>query len=445
MASVRHAAVQVIHGLDNERGSLATLLPQWSVKIDEGDRALLQEMCFGVARWSIRLSAILEQLMKKPLRNKDRDIHALLQVGLYQLEYMRIPDHAVLNNTVAVAKELGKPWAKALVNGLLRNWLRQRDEINDKLDSVSDLSFQNWMVEELRKDWPEQWQVLLKNSNTKAPMTLRVNRRRSSMNQYRQLLDEKNIDSVVNDGLSDALTLVNPRSADSLPGLRDGIVSVQDVSAQRASLLLNPVAGEHVLDACAAPGGKTCHMLELADALTLTAIDVSKQRLARVDENIRRLGFASDGEHADPRLSNVRVVCADVAASDDWWDGELFDAIMLDAPCSGSGVIRRHPDIKLLRRASDLGALVENQRLMLDVLWKTLKPGGRLLYATCSVFRSENDTQMDRFFSKTPDASEIELPALTSAVRCQHGLQILTEESGADGFYYCLVKKNALH
>jgi len=438
VSSVRHAAVQVIHGLDTDKGSLGTLVPYWSSRVDSSDQALLREMCFGVARWSHRLAAILEHLLQKPLRKKDHDVQALLKIGLYQIEYMRVPDHAALNQTVSVARELGKPWAKGLVNGSLRTWLRERDNLRQQLDQVQELSFPPWIIDRVKNDWPDQWQEILANSNCKAPMTLRVNLSATTLVDYRSVLEAAKLDARISGNLPCAVTLDQAISVERVPGFAQGQVSVQDASAQRASLYLSPKPGERVLDACAAPGGKTCHLLEIANGISVTAIDVAEDRLVRVHENLSRLGF---DQATDSVQRSIEVLCENAVDLNAWWNGEPYDAVMLDAPCSGSGVIRRHPDIKLLRRDSDLPQLIETQSRLLRKLWQTVKPGGRLLYATCSVFRDENEGQMQSFFEETRDAREIPLDAPAGAGRCEFGVQVLTECSGADGFYYCLIKK----
>ena len=437
--SVRHAAVQVVHGLDSGRGSLSSLLPVWAEKVDAGEQALLRELCFGVARWSHWLSAILEQLMKKPLRNKDRDVHALLQIGLYQLEYMRVPDHAVLNQTVSVAAELGKPWARGLVNGSLRTWLRDSDSIRQKIDHSRKLSFPSWMITELQNDWPEHWESVIERSNERAPMTLRVNQRYGSRDQYQSTLADSTILASTLADLPDALVLDEPRNIAALPDFQLGACSVQDASAQRASRFMDPQGTERILDACAAPGGKTCHLLELGAGIDVTAIDVSEDRLVRVHENLQRI---EAGDEPGAISSRVKVVCAAAEDLDAWWDGVPFDAVLLDAPCSGSGVVRRHPDIKLLRRPEDLQMLIKLQQKLLDSLWKTVKPGGRMLYATCSVFKHENEAQMQTFMRAKKDAVAIPLSGPDGSIDCLPGLQVLTGSGGADGFYYCLVKKS---
>lgn len=429
--SVRHAAVQVVHALETERGSLATLLPVWIERVDAKEQSLLQEICFGVARWSHRLGAVLEQLLKKPLRNKDRDVYALLKVGLYQLEYMRVPNHAALNKTVAVATEMRKPWAKGLVNGTLRNWLRESDSIEKKISQQSAISFPDWLLESLQNDWPDKWFEIAQQSNKKAPMTLRVNRRTATAGQYQEKLAECGHLSHLIDGVDSALVLEEPVHIEKLPGFSEGRVSVQDASAQRATQYLSPGKDERILDACAAPGGKTGHILEFEPTVKMTAVDISRERLDRVSQNVERLGFTD----------SVELVCSDAALLVEEWAGRQFDAIMLDAPCSGTGVIRRHPDIKLTRRETDIKELVETQRNLLFALWKLLKPKGRLLYATCSVLKAENDEQIQFFLEQTADASLVSIEAPDDAVDLKVGVQVLTGNSSGDGFFYSLLTK----
>jgi len=423
--SVRCAAVQILQQLDTANGSLTTLLPEAQRRIPDDDRALLSELCFGVARWSVKLSALAALLMEKPLRRKDRDVHWLIQLGLYQLEYMRIAEHAALNTTVAVAVELHKPWARGLVNGVLRQYLRQREQLDDQLDAEARLAFPAWLTQSISADWPEHWQEHLSRSNERPPMVLRVNQRKHSSTAYTEKLHDAGILATPSVVTPSALVLDQPVAVAQLPDFSTGAVSVQDAAAQWAAKLLNPSPGERLLDACAAPGGKTGHLLEYCDETRVTAV----HRLERVRENLDRLNM-------QPR---VDVVCADVAQPDAWWDGEFYDAVLLDAPCSGTGVIRRHPDIKLLRRAEDVDELVALQCRMLNALWTVVRPGGRLLYATCSVLKAENQDQISRFLAQHQDASLGSMSPIPQALDTGVGQQLLRGDHDADGFFYALL------
>jgi len=369
---VRVAAARVLHQMFTGGGSLSRLLPVAQESVDPEDRALLQALCFGVARWSGQLTGIVDQLLEKPLRKKDMDVYRLLQLGVYQLMHMRMAQHAAVDTTVSAAKKLGKPWARGLVNGVLRNYLRQPEELLENIDAAANLSRPEWFVDSIKKDWPYEWRSIVNEGNQQAPMTLRVNTKKTSLADYAKQLHEVNIQSKPIDGSPVALVLPTPVQVSALPGFADGFVSVQDAAAQFAGPLLGNGKDKRLLDACAAPGGKTAHAIEFGEWQHVTALDVDGERLKKVEETLQRL-----------QLSDRAIVKTGAAEkTDDWWDAEPFDAILLDAPCSGTGVIRRHPDIKWLRRADDIDALVVLQSTLLNKLWVTLKPGGQLLYAT---------------------------------------------------------------
>jgi len=428
----RLIAARCLAGVVDRGRSLSEYLPELLKRdIDERERGLAQELCYGALRWYPRLDALLDQMLERPLRNKDRDLHMLMLVGLYQLGYLNISAHAAVHETVESARQLGKTWAVKLINGVLRNYQRQQSDLDELLDSRPETrtAHPSWLLNRLQSDWPEQWEQITKANNCRPPMTLRVNRRSKTRDEYQHVLTNQNFPSTTVAHTQDGLTLQHPISVAQLPGFADGWVSVQDGAAQLAQQLLAVQPGMRVLDACAAPGGKTAHILEATEGLMeLTAVDIDPVRMERVTENLTRLGLSA------------RLVLADAGDPDTWWDGQQFDRILLDAPCSATGVIRRHPDIKALRRDEDIGALTQRQFQLLGALWPLLAPRGMLLYATCSVFKEENSGQVERFLVSRPDVKE--QPISTPWGRTEHhGRQVLPGENGMDGFYYaCLAK-----
>lgn len=402
------------------------------------DRALIQEMCYGCLRDYHRLAGIVDQLLNKPLKAKDGDIQALLLLGLYQLASMRVPDHAAVSETVAATQELKKPWARGLVNGVLRNYQRRGKELVVAVESTEEgrWSHPQWLIEELRRAWPDEWQAVLTANNQRPPMSLRVNQAQGDGEHYLAALQAAGIAARASAITPGAIRLEQAVDVALLPGFAEGRVSVQDEAAQWAAPLLALHDGQRVLDLCAAPGGKAGHILESA-AVDLVAVDVDPERLRRVEENLQRLGKKAQCLVGDGRLP------------DDWWDGEAFDRILLDAPCSATGVIRRHPDIKLLRRPADVSALVALQAEMLDAVWPLLKPGGMLLYATCSVLPQENSQQLTAFLARQSEAQVCDL-AVTWGRSVAVGRQILPgagapmgEAGGMDGFYYACLEKRS--
>jgi 16S rRNA (cytosine967-C5)-methyltransferase len=358
----------------------------------------------------------------------------LLLLGLYQLGYMEIPPHAAVSETVAVTALLkNKSWARGLVNAILRRFQREKETLNAQLDKDETASSAHpaWLIKLLKEAWPQAWSDIVAANNQRPPMTLRINRRHNSREDYRMTLEAAGLASEPALHAPDALTLAQPVNVDQLPGFSKGDVSVQDAAAQLAAVLVAPEPGMRVLDACAAPGGKTGHLLEICSDIELTAIDIEAKRLAGVEQNLTRL-----------RL-NAKLLAADAATPSAWWDGKPFDRILLDAPCSASGVIRRHPDIKLLRQADDIGQLVRLQASILEALWPLLKPGGTLIYATCSVLPQENSDQLANFLAKHEDATEraLEVPWGQAATV---GRQILPGQDGMDGFFYACIEKTGV-
>ncbi|ART82806.1 16S rRNA (cytosine(967)-C(5))-methyltransferase [Oceanisphaera profunda] len=426
----RAAAANIIHQVLNQGQSLSSLLPRYQQDVAAKDRALLQELCFGTLRWYSRLDAITKPLLEKPLKGKYRVVHSLVLVGIYQLLYTRIPPHAALAETVNACKILKAEPFKGMVNGILRNVQRQEAELTTKVDLLPQLrlAHPNWLVKRIQQAYPEQWQEILTANNQHPPMWIRVNQRQHSREDYLAMLAAADI-SATPDAIADsALCLGRPLDVTLLPGFEQGASSVQDASAQLAAQLLDAQTGELVLDACAAPGGKTAHILERQpDVKELVAVDLDGERLKRVHQNLDRMGL------------QATVIEADAAAPDTWWQGENFDRILLDAPCSATGVIRRHPDIKWLRRAEDIAQLAKLQAQILDALWLKLAPGGTLLYATCSILPDENSEQIIAFLSRTPDAQHIALHA--DDTPATPGWQLLPALEQGDGFYYAKLTK----
>lgn len=433
-ARLRATAAEVVDDVVTRGRSLDAALANRERRVAEGDRALLRLLAYGVLRRYWRLMAWLDALLERPLKRRDSAIRQLLAVGLYQLNDTRIPDHAVVSQTVEAAKILRRPGLASLVNAILRRARRDRVFANEPSDKEALHDHPAWLLDRLEADWPGDWRDIVAANNAQAPMWLRVNPAAGSAPAYQERLANEGIDSTCLDGVPQALCLVTPQPVEALPGFADGHVSVQDAAAQLAApWLLDGVRGR-VLDACAAPGGKSGHLLETGGrAIELTCIDNDEMRLERVADNLGRL-------HLDATL-----IAADASNPGEWWDGEPYDAILLDAPCSATGVIRRHPDIKHLRRASDIGELAGLQARMLGALWPLLAPGGRLLYVTCSVLAAENDEVVAAFLENTADAREESLLQnnnirdLMRDKAC--GRQVLPGTAGLDGFYYAGLEK----
>lgn len=394
-------------------------------------RALVQELAYGTLRHWGTLDALVGRLATKPLA--DPVLRCLVGVALYQLDHTRAPPFAVVDHAVNAAAALVRPAARSLVNALLRRYLREREALLAAVreSAVARWSHPGWWIDRLRHDYPDQWRGILEAGNSRPPLALRVNRR---VARREALCERFAAEGIAATPVGDAGLLVDPpRPVGALPGFADGAFSVQDLGAQLAAPLLRLAAGLRVLDACAAPGGKTAHIAELAD-VDLVALDNDEARLARVRENLERLRLARE---------HVRIVAGDACNPPAWWDGRPFDRILVDAPCTASGVVRRHPDGKWLRRASDVASFARAQARLLDALWPCLARGGLLLYATCSVFADENEAQAGGFLARQPGALR---ESLTFAPGVAHrGGQLLPSLPGAvhnqDGFFYALFRK----
>ncbi|MBU1332953.1 MAG: 16S rRNA (cytosine(967)-C(5))-methyltransferase RsmB [Gammaproteobacteria bacterium] len=429
----RLAAARALASVLAGKASLGSSLPPLLDRVEARDRGLAQDLAFGTARWQPRLALIAEQLLQKPFKAADRDVEALLLVGLYQLFYTRIPAHAAIGETVACIDKLKKPSLKGLLNAVLRNAQREGEAIIAQLDRdpVLHTAHPRWLQKTLKAHWPEHWQAICAANNAHPPLILRVNRRQGSRDAYLAQLAAAGIEASACAFSRDGIVLAQACDVTQLPGFAAGQVSVQDEAAQLAADLLDLAPGQRVLDACCAPGGKTCHLLEAEPALAeVVGVDLEAKRLVRVRENLARLGLSAQLIAADGR---------DTAA---WWDGQAFQRILLDAPCSATGVIRRHPDIKLTRTAADIDALAQLQGELLDALWPTLADGGVLLYATCSTLPTENTEVIAAFLARTADAHEQVIDGPFGLAQ-PHGRQLLAQEGGHDGFYYAKLMKIA--
>jgi len=431
MSSLRKVATTVLSKVVKEGQSLTAALDSVLESVPEAkDRAFIQALCYGVVRYYHRLDFILQQLLSKPLRNKDTDIKMLLLIGIYQLQYMRVKTHAAVSETVSAAKK--KSWAKSLINAVLRQYMREQEQLEKQADdnALVASSHPEWLVNKISKDWPEQVQNLLLENNKQPPMAIRVNLSQCNQSEYLKLLEESSISANAVPFCSSAIILESPVAVEKLPGFSEGMVSVQDTAAQLAAELLDVQAGQSVLDLCAAPGGKTAAILERqAEAISMMAVDIDEGRLKRVKENLQRLKLTAN------------VIAGDAARPSEWVQDQKFDRILVDVPCSALGVIRRHPDIKILRRETDIDELQAVQQQILQAAWDLLLPGGVLLYATCSILKQENELQIESFLNNSSDAEESIINADWGLKR-KFGRQILTGDQAMDGFYYArLVKR----
>ena len=429
----RLAAARALAAVLAGKASLASSLPTQLERVSDRDKGLVQELAFGTARWQPRLSALALALLSKPFRKADQDVEALLLVGLYQLLYTRIPAHAAIAETVGCATALKKPWAKGLLNAVLRRAQREAETLLPTLekDPVVLTAHPRWLQKSLKAFWPDDWLAICEANNSHPPFTLRVNQRVTSRDAYLAELLDCGIAGQATPFSKDGITLATACDVTALPGFADGAVSVQDEAAQLAADLLMLEPEQRVLDACCAPGGKTCHILESqAQLREVVAIDLEPQRLERVKANLERLKLKAS------------IVAGDARAVDQWWDGPVFQRILLDAPCSATGVIRRHPDIKLTRQTDDIAALAQLQGELLDALWPTLAENGILLYATCSTLPTENTEVIAAFLQRTSDAQELPFQAAFGKAQ-PHGKQLLAQVGGHDGFYYARLIKQA--
>lgn len=417
-----HVVGRVLAGrsLDSE----LTAVWRQQTALSPQQRGAVQDVAYGTLRHLGYVDAAIDQLLSRPLT--DLPVRNLLQVTLYQLMHTKAHSYAIVNHAVPAAARLGFPKAQGLVNAVLRNFLRRRDEL-DAAINATDLgrySYPQWWIDRIAAEYPETWREILEAGNARPPLTLRVNRRKIARDDYLEILRLQDIaaHAVGRQGI----VIEKPRPVSLLPGFAEGQVSVQDAGAQLAAELLDVTDGMRVLDACAAPGGKAAHLLELAD-IDLTAADIDAQRLQRVTENLTRLSL------------NAKLMQADAGNAAAWTNAGLFDRILADVPCTASGVVRRHPDIKWLRQPADIAAMGQRQTRILDTLWQLLNRGGKLLYATCSVFNEENGLQVEQFMARHADVRQIAVSLSAEGLRQSHGQ--LFPDAAHDGFFYALLEK----
>ncbi|MGD2113241.1 MAG: 16S rRNA (cytosine(967)-C(5))-methyltransferase RsmB [Gammaproteobacteria bacterium] len=430
---VRAAAARVLVQVIESGRSLADALPPvQSACAEVRDAALLAELVYGTTRWYYRLDALLAQLLNKPLKSRDVDLRCLLLIGLYQLDRLALPQRVAVHETVQAVRTLNKEWARALVNAVLRGFQRGHERLDESIadNPVARYAHPAWLIGQLQADWPDVWPDILSANNARPPFSLRVNRQRLTREEYLDLLAGRDIHAEPLSWTVQGVRLPGALPVADLPGFAHGDVSVQDGAAQLAAGLLQAASGQRVLDACAAPGGKTAAILEGTPGVCVTAVDINAGRLSRVGENLARLGLQAE------------LLAGDAGRPADWWDGRLYERILLDVPCSATGVIRRHPDIKLLRRQTDIAPLVERQSIMLHALWPLLAPGGMLLYCTCSVLAVENTGQIGHFLEQHRDAMEVPIEARWGR-GCRPGRQVLPGEDEMDGFYFACVHKRS--
>lgn len=428
-SQVRALCAQAVLKVTAAGQSLGEALPAIQAKLAPNDRGLAAELCYGTLRHYYSLNHIASQLLQKPFKEKDGDIHALILIGLYQLRYMRIAPHAAVNTTVEAAKKLKKLWAGNLINAVLRNYQRRFDELNASIQEQPEAAADHpkWLIERIQAAWPAEAACVFAQNNARALMSLRVNHTQVLRGAYLAELAEAGIAAQASATSACGVALAEPVQVSQLPGFFDGRCSVQDIAAQHCIPLLDLQAGQRVLDACAAPGGKTGHILEAAANLDVTALDSEPKRLERVTENLARLKFSA------------RIVAGDAAKPETWHTGGNYQRMLVDAPCSGTGVIRRHPDIKHLRRETDIANLAAKQQEILKALWPLLERGGKLLYTTCSILPAENAETIKAFLAATPDAELIALD-VNWGIDTGVGRQLLPQPEH-DGFFYSLLQK----
>lgn len=433
----RATAAKIINQVVSENRSLdyafaATPLTHFKSE----DQRFIHELCFGTLRWYHQLLAISNQLLHKPLAQKHADVLCVLLIGLYQLIHLKTPNYAAISSTVDAVKGLKKPWASGLVNKLLRLYLQTQTALDEWVSKDPALKYSHpvWLVKQIQTDWPEHWQAILNANNGQAPFVIRVNPQQTNITSYQAALQSVNIHAELIEGLPYALKLQEHVKVSELPEFKQGACYIQDQAGQYTGSLLQLQKGQNLLDACAAPGSKTTDILITEPELKqLVALDKSPERLAKIKENVDRLQLPHQ---------NVRLILADATHTKTWWTGEPFDRILVDAPCSATGVIRRHPDIKLLRQQTDSKEQAKQQYALLYALWPLLKPNGLLLYSTCSILREENEHVIKTFLQQHADATTIPI-TIHSSIPLTFGCQLLPTINGGDGFYYALLQKKS--
>lgn len=431
--AVRYHAARVLLSVIEDYQSLDDALLMNSSGLSKKDHAFLQALTYGVMRNYYELLWWQETLAKRKSGKLDAPVRVLILIGLYQLEFMRVPAHAAIHSTVECAGKLSVSRARGFINAVLREFQRSGSDIkagrsNNKINTAEH-NHADWMLDIIQKDWPEDWLQIIDANNRQAPMTLRVDINATDRGQYRDKLQEQGIDARVHEQAKEALVLEQSVDVEQLPGFADGVVSVQDAAAQLAVPLLDIQSQHRVLDACAAPGGKTAHIMQRSRPALLHALDNNLQRVSRINSMLERI----------PYKGEINVLHADAGKPSEWWDAVGYDRILLDVPCSASGVIRRHPDIKYLRTKRSLDKIVTRQRKIIKALWPLLKQGGMMLYVTCSIFKTENERQVSWFLGEHKDAELCDMSVDWGRGRI--GRQILPGEQEMDGFYFALIKK----
>jgi 16S rRNA (cytosine967-C5)-methyltransferase len=433
-AFLRAQAAIAIGQVIDDGSSLRVVFKQRNKQFDNPKHlGLFKEICFGTIRFYSRLEAITNYCLHKPLEKKNFDIKYLICTGLYQLTEMNTASYAVVNETVEAVRLLNKPWACKLVNKILRQFLRQQKKIitEIKKNEAAWLAYPQWLLERVKEDWPENWQDIIEESNKKPPLSLRINQQKTSSQGYHELLKKESIEAELCPDYQHAIIIKKPMPTKELPGFEHGLFSVQDLAGQQVARLLNLKPEQNILDACAAPGSKTCHILETEPAIhKIVAIDIDAERLLRVKENLIRLSLPQE---------RLKMVLEDASHTKQWWDGVKFDKILLDAPCSATGVIRRHPDIKILRQSTDIEKQSQVQLQLLKTLWPLLKEDGQLLYTTCSLLKQENEKVIHQFLKDNKKASHVKIE-VPQALPLKYGCQLLPTTNGSDGFYFALLQ-----
>jgi len=398
---------------------------------DNRDNAFARNLTYGVLRWLSALEWLAAELLDKPLKKREREVQRLVLLGLQQLWHDHTASHAAVNETAECARMLGKPWAVGLINAVLRRFQREQDTLLQRMETAGkQFAHPSWMLKQIQQDWPDQWQDIISANNQQAPLWLRINRQKADEAALLKDLKDAGFNVSEHAFARDAISISPPAAVVKIPGFEKGWLSVQDPAAQLARDLLSPQPGDRFLDACAAPGGKTAHLLESCPAIQLTVLDRQAQRVEQINQNLDRLGLKAE------------TLVADAMDVESWWKGEKFNKILLDAPCSASGVIRRHPEIKWLRNREQVDSVVKTQADLLAALWPLLEPGGILVYATCSVFKCENSQQIEGFVGRHADAM-VEVPAVAWGQADPFGCQVLPGEAQMDGFYYAVLRKSA--
>ena len=433
-ANARLIAANAMLGVVDRQHSLSEQLDQALADIqDSRDRALVRRLCNSALRKLPMLEWRLGQLLQKPLVRKARSVHFLLLSAIAELLEEREPAPAIIHASVAATRLASQSQLTGLVNAVLRNHQRQRETLDQNQPNTESIryGYPDWLIETIRSDWPEHWQDILDQGNQPPPIWLRVNPRQATVDQVLTALDEQSLEYHIDTHFEHAIRLARPSRISALPGYEQGWFSVQDAGAQASARLLQLEPGLRVLDACAAPGGKAAHALEMAD-VELTALEISASRSQRIEQNLKRLDLAA----------SIRV--ADASDTKSWWDGQLFDRILIDAPCSATGVIRRHPDIRWLRRSQDIEANAALQRELIASLWPLLKPSGLLVYVSCSILQAENRAQARWLLDNHTDAESVPITAtfeLAESLDLQPGRQLVPGSLARDGFYYAVFRR----